>query len=89
MEKFPFSSADTAEVDPLMVTVANETGLPSELVIFPVIVLFCAIIISAGKKNITSNRNFFMQLNFCWKEYQQGSKMHNNVSIEQGFISEA
>jgi len=65
MEKFPDSSADAAVLEPFTITVANGTGLPSELVTFPVMVLFCAIRKSEGKKKITSNRNFFMQLNFC------------------------
>ena len=65
MEKFPFSSADTAVDVPLTVTVAKGTGLPSELVTVPVTVLFCPNIINADKKNNIVDKIFFMQLNFC------------------------
>ena len=49
---------------PLIVTVAKGTALPSELVTFPFIVLFCAMSNTAGKKNKASNKIFFMQFNF-------------------------
>ena len=74
MEKLPLSSADTAVLVPLIVTVANETVLPSEAETFPVTVLFCAIIIRAGKQSVTSSSNFFMQLIFLLEKNSKAAR---------------